>query len=125
MKSVTLEIKKKTRVCEQSLESSGNVAVKKLLCFVFTGSRGGIRRIQIILQLKQKSLNRHQLSKSLEIEYKSVQQHIKILKKYDLITESEERYGKKYFISSLLESNIMIFDEIAQKMEHYFIPNEN
>ena len=92
---------------------------------MFTGSRSGIRRIQIILQLKQKPLNRYQLSRVLKIEYKSVQQHIKILKKYDLISESEERYGKKYSISSLLESNIEIFNEIAQKMEHYFIPKNN
>ena len=121
MKSITLEINKKTRVCEQTLKSPGNMVIKKLLCFVFTGSRGGIRRIKIILQLKQKPLNRHQLSKALEIEYKSVQQHIKMLKKYDLISDSEEKYGKKYSISSLLESNMDIFDEITHKMKHHLV----
>ena len=119
-KDFSLRIKKKTRECEKKIESHGRVEIKQLMCFLFTGSKGGIRRIKIILKIKDSPLNVNRLSRELEIEYKSILQHVKILQKHGMLVDSGKTYGKKYSLSPLLETNIKIFDEIEQKMRHYF-----
>jgi predicted transcriptional regulator len=91
--------------------------VKKLLWFVFAGSRGGIKRIKIVLLLREKPINLHQISKEMRIDYKAAQHHIKVLEKNNIITRPSESYGVTYFLSSLLESNIIVFDEIVTKLK--------
>ena len=59
---------------------------KRLLWFVFTGSRGGLNRLKIISILKENPLNINQLAKELSLDYKAIQHHIKVLEKNNLIT---------------------------------------
>ena len=115
-----LKIKKNTRVCEKEIVAQGSPEIKRWMCFLFTNSRGGIRRMKIVLQLKHGSLNRHRLSRELGIEYKSLQHHMNVLKKYGILENSDNDYAKIFFLSSMVISNIAIFDEIVQKMTHYF-----
>ncbi len=91
--------------------------IKRLLWFVFAGTRGGITRIKIVSLIKDRPINTNQLSREIRIDYKAIQHHIKILEKNNLITDIGERYGKTYLLSSLLESNIEVFDEIINKLK--------
>ena len=59
---------------------------KRLLWFVFTGSRGGLNRLKIIFSIKEKPMNTNQLAKELGLDYKAIQHHIKILEKNNLIS---------------------------------------
>lgn len=90
---------------------------KRLLWFIFAGSRGGLNRLRIIFSLKEKPLNTNQLAKELELDYKAIQHHIRILEKNNLITKLGEKYGVTYFISTFLEVNMETFDEIARKLD--------
>ena len=90
---------------------------KRLLWFIFAGSRGGLNRLRIILTLKENPLNTNQLAKQLELDYKAIQHHIKILEKNNLITRMGEKYGVTYFISTYLEVNMETFEEIAAKLD--------
>ncbi len=90
---------------------------KRLLWFVFAGSRGGLNRLRIISTIKQKPLNTNQLAKELGLDYKAIQHHITVLKKNNLISKEGEKYGVTYFISTFLEVNMETFDEIANKLE--------
>jgi len=90
---------------------------KRLLWFIFAGSRGGLNRLRIIRSLREKPLNTNQLAKELGLDYKAIQHHIKILEKNNLITKIGEKYGVTYFISTFLEVNIETFDEIATKLD--------
>lgn len=90
---------------------------KRLLWFIFAGSRGGLNRLRIIRSLKEKPLNTNQLAKELGLDYKAIQHHIKILEKNNLITKIGEKYGVTYFISTFLEVNMETFDEIATKLD--------
>ena len=90
---------------------------KRLLWFIFTGSRGGLNRLRIIFSLKEKPLNINQLAKELSLDYKAIQHHIKILEKNNLITKIGEKYGVTYFISTFLEVNMETFEEIAKKLD--------
>ena len=90
---------------------------KRLLWFIFAGSKGGLNRLRIVDAIKQKPLNTNQLSKELGLDYKSIQHHIKILEKNNLITSIGEKYGIAFFISTFLEVNMEAFEEIARKLD--------
>ncbi len=90
---------------------------KRLLWFVFAGSRGGLNRLRIISSLKEKPLNTNQLAMELGLDYKAIQHHIKVLEKNNLITKIGEKYGVTFFISTFLEVNMELFEEIATKLD--------
>jgi DNA-binding transcriptional ArsR family regulator len=90
---------------------------KRLLWFIFAGSRGGLNRLRIISSLKKKPLNTNQLAKDLGLDYKAIQHHIKVLEKNNLITKIGEKYGVIFFISTFLEVNMKTFEEIATKLD--------
>ena len=90
---------------------------KRLLWFVFAGSRGGLNRLRIISTLKEKPLNTNQLAKELGLDYKAIQHHISVLEKNNLITKEGEKYGVTYFLSTFLEVNMESYDEIAKKLD--------
>ena len=90
---------------------------KRLLWFLFAGSRGGINRMRLISTLREKPLNANQLAKELGLDYKAIQHHINILEKNNLIEKAGEKYGITYFISTFLEVNMETFDEIVKKLE--------
>lgn len=90
---------------------------KRLLWFVFAGSRGGLNRLRIISALKEKPMNTNQLATELSLDYKAIQHHINVLEKNNLISKEGEKYGVMYFISTFLEVNMEAFDEIANKLD--------
>ena len=90
---------------------------KRLLWFVFAGSRGGLNRLKIISKLKENPLNTNQLAKELDLDYKAIQHHIKVLEKNNLITKAGEKYGVIFFISTFLEVNMETFEEIEGKLD--------
>ena len=49
---------------------------KRLLWFVFAGSRGGLNRLKIISKLKNNPFNINQLANELGLDYKAIQHHI-------------------------------------------------
>jgi DNA-binding transcriptional ArsR family regulator len=91
---------------------------KRLLWFLFAGSRGGDNRMKIIDLLKDRPYNINQLSESLGLDYKAIQHHILVLQKNNIITKMGEKYGVLYFISNYLEANIEAFNEIKSKIRH-------
>lgn len=90
---------------------------KRLLWFVFTGSRGGLNRLKIISKLKENPFNINQLAKELSLDYKAVQHHIRVLEKNNMISKVGEKYNVNYFISTFLEVNMGIFEEIEGKLD--------
>ena len=91
--------------------------VRRLLWFVFAGSRGGLNRLRIISALKDKPMNTNQLANDLGLDYKAIQHHINVLEKNNLISKEGEKYGVTFFVSTFLEVNMEIFNEIAEKLD--------
>lgn len=90
---------------------------KRLLWFVFAGSRGGVNRLKLVLAIKNKPLNANQLAKDLGLDYKAIIHHIGVLEKNNIITRIGEKYNVTYFISNFLEVNMDSFNEIVEKLE--------
>ena len=90
---------------------------KRVLWFLFAGSRGGENRIKIIDFLKKRPYNINQLADALGVDYKLVQHHIGVLERNNMVTKAGEKYAVLYFISNYLEANIEAFNEIQAAIE--------
>jgi DNA-binding transcriptional ArsR family regulator len=90
---------------------------KRLLWYLFAGSRGGENRMRIIDLLKEKPHNINQLAEALGVDYKAVQHHIGVLEKNNMVTKVGEKYGVLYFISNYLEANIEAFNDIRAAID--------
>ena len=90
---------------------------RRLLWFLFAGSRGGENRIKIIDLLKEQPYNMNQLAEAMGLDYKAIQHHIRVLEKNNMVTKQGEKYGVLYFISNYLEHNIEAFDEVKAAIE--------
>ncbi|MFL6406051.1 MAG: ArsR/SmtB family transcription factor [Nitrososphaeraceae archaeon] len=90
---------------------------KRLLWYVFAGSKGGDNRIKIIDLLKKRPYNINQLAEALGLDYKAIQHHIIVLEKNNLVGKIGEKYGILYFISNYLEANIESLNEIRSKLK--------
>lgn len=89
---------------------------KNLFWMVFANSRGGNNRIRIIRTLKRSPLNAHQLTKDLELNYRAIQHHIGVLEKNSLVSHVGEKYGTVYYLSTLIEVNMAIFDRLVMRL---------
>jgi DNA-binding transcriptional ArsR family regulator len=90
---------------------------KRLLWFLFAGSRGGENRIRIIDLLKDRPHNMNQLAEAMGVDYKAVQHHVGVLEKNNMVTGVGEKYGVLYFISNYLEANIEAYNEVRASIE--------
>lgn len=90
---------------------------KRLLWYLFAGSKGGNNRIKIIDLLMERPYNINQLAEALGLDYKAIRHHITVLEKNNLITRSGEKYGVLYFISNYLEDNVDAFNGIISKIK--------
>ncbi|MBU0953352.1 MAG: winged helix-turn-helix domain-containing protein [Nanoarchaeota archaeon] len=92
--------------------------LSRTLWYLLAGTRGGEIRAKLLMLLMKRPYNAHQIAKTLELDYKTVEHHIRVLKQNNIITtnEGEKKYGMLYFLTPLLENNIEILDEILVKL---------
>lgn len=88
--------------------------MKQIIYYLVAGTRGGFVRGKIINILKKKPMNAHRLSKTLNLDYKTIQHHLNILID-NKILEKKGKYGGVYFISGLMGENMVIFDGIWKR----------
>ena len=85
---------------------------KKVLYWLIANSLGGANRGRILDELFKKPQNANELSNILNVEYKTVRYHLKVLEENKIITSVGGGYGKTYFPSDELEQNKHIFYQI-------------
>lgn len=95
------------------------IFMKRVLWYLIAGSRGGTNRARIIKALHDRPYNVNQLSLELDLDYKTIQHHIKVLVDHNIIVNSseEKKYGAMIFLSNRMEENYPIFLEILSKMK--------
>jgi len=112
-----LEFKEQIKSQPESVNHTPDRQTRRLLLYLFTGTRGGYTRLRIVMLLLQKPYNTHQLSQKLEMDYKAVQHHMKVLVKNNLVSKIGEKYGALFHISNFLEYNIRALNEAIDKLE--------
>ena len=90
---------------------------RKLLLYLFTSTRGGFTRLRIIMLLLKQPYNTHQMAQELDLDYKAVQHHMKVLEKNNLVTKIGEKYGVIFHLSTFLEINIRSLDEAIEILD--------
>ena len=100
---------------------SGDEEFRRLLWFLLGGSRGGENRVRILNAIRARPNNLNQLSRLLEIDYRSVQHHMGVLLKNSLVIGSGEKYGVVYSIHPWLEHHIATFEQVCQKLGYQTI----
>ena len=90
---------------------------RKLLLYLFTSTRGGFSRLRIIIHLLDQPCNTHQLAKKLDLDYKAVQHHLKVLEKNNMVSKIGEKYGAIFHLSNFLEIHIEALDEAIEKLD--------
>ena len=72
----------------------------------------GPNRARIVKTLNERPCNAHQLAEKLDLDYKTVRHHLKILKNKNMIVAGKTKYGTLYFLSTKMKENYNILNEI-------------
>ena len=89
----------------------------KLFSSVFTGMSGRYTRLRIICSITEDPMNTREISKKLELDYKTIQHNIEVLEKNNLITREGEGYGDLFFPSELISSNLPTLYHVIRRVE--------
>jgi DNA-binding transcriptional ArsR family regulator len=87
------------------------------LLWIFTGSRGGKNRAKIVNLIWKKPLNAYKLSEELDLNYNTINHHLKLLKEHDIICCNEKvKYGTIYFITDNMKLYQDTFVEMLKNL---------
>ena len=117
MANQLLEFKEIIKSRQVSDQRKPDKQTRNLLLFLFTSTRGWLTRLRIIIHLLEQPCNTHQLAKKLDLDYKAVQHHMKVLEKNNMVSKIGEKYGAIFHLSNFLEINIGALDEAIDKLD--------
>jgi DNA-binding transcriptional ArsR family regulator len=95
----------------------GEKYLKRLLWYLFAGTRGGPSRAEIIRSLQNRPSNANQLAQILGVDYKTIQHHVRVLEENGLVVPSDKgTYGAVLFLTPKMEEALPILDEIWSRI---------
>lgn len=91
--------------------------MRRLLWYLIAGTRGGLNRARILVLLRDRPYNAHQVSKALALDYKTVEHHMKVLEEHGLVDmERRGEYGALYFTTPRMAELYGLLEEIMVKV---------
>lgn len=117
MNAQLVEFRQQIRTTAGDSDHKVDRQTRKLLMYMFTGTRGGFTRLRITMLLLDAPCNTHRLAQRLGLDYKAVQHHLRVMEKNNLVSRTGDRYGALYHISNLLEYNISALLEAIDRLE--------
>jgi len=91
--------------------------MKDVFSSVFTGMGGRYTRLRIICAITENPMNNFELSKKLELDYKTIKHSIKVLETNNLITRKGDGYGDTFFPSDKILSYLPTLYYVIRKVE--------
>lgn len=76
--------------------------------------KGGSTSIRIIDALLDRPLNAYQLSKLLELDYKTIIYHVTLFCESEFLTKDKENYGPLFYPSKKLLENLIEYEKIKK-----------
>ena len=80
--------------------------------WLMAGSKGASNRLRIIEVLEKKPMNLNELSKKVNLNYKTVQHHIDLLIENNLLVKMGNKYGQVYFLSEQMREKQGLFKKL-------------
>lgn len=90
--------------------------LKRRLWHLVVGTRGGIKRAEIIHLLSRRPYNAHELARLLGVDYKTARHHLKVLVENGILVTSADSYGTLYFWSAQLQADAEAWREIWESV---------
>jgi len=94
-----------------------NKHMNQVFSSVFTGMSGRYTRMRIICAITENPMNMLELSKKLEMDYKTIKHSIKVLETNNLITRDGDGYGDTFFPSDKISSHLPTLYSVIRKVE--------
>ena len=91
--------------------------MNELFSSVFTGMGGRYTRMRILCAITEVPMNTLELSKKLDVDYKTIKHNINVLEKNNLIVREGEGYGDMFFPSDVISSNLSTLYVVIRKVE--------
>ena len=92
--------------------------IEKALYWILAGTMGGANRVRILRELLKRPQNTNNLSKTLDLDFKTVQYHLKVLEKNGFVTfKGGGGFSRLYFPAQIVEDNQETFQEIVEQMK--------
>ena len=89
----------------------------ELFSSVFTGMGGRYTRLRILCEIVVVSMNALQISKKLNLDYKTILYNVQVLIKNNLIIKEGNGYGDLYSPAELVKSNLPTLYAVIRKVE--------
>jgi DNA-binding transcriptional ArsR family regulator len=86
--------------------------LESVLWYLLGGTRGGPLRARILRLLRERPLNRNQLAKRLDVDYKTVQHHLEVMNENKVVHSSGDEYGAVYLPSEQCRTNWETVEEV-------------
>lgn len=91
--------------------------MKNILWYLLVVSRGGATRASILCALVKKKRNAHQLATTLNLDYKTIQHHLRLLLKHKIVeVQKDKKYGAQYMIGSFIPNIDQELPELLVKL---------
>ena len=78
------------------------------------GRKGGKTTMRIIDQLLYRPHSITQLSKTLKLDYKTIQYHIELILNIELVEHNDKKYGTLYYPTKKLINNLKEYEQIKK-----------
>ena len=90
---------------------------KRVLWYLIASTKGGVNRAKILELINSRPANANQIAEGLSLDYKTVAHHLRVLSENGLIiTDNKESYGATYFLTPLMENNLISLREILDRI---------
>lgn len=94
-----------------------NKFANEIFSLVFTGMGGRYTRLRILCEIIDIPLNAREISKKLNVDYKTISYNLAILLKNNLIIKNGNPYGAVYYPSEIVTSNLPTLYLVIRKAE--------
>ena len=91
--------------------------MEAVLWQVLAGTRGGPNRARILKALDDRPRNANRLANDVGLAYQTVRHHLETLEENDVITSSDEEYGRIYLPSERVRRNWDTVETIIEQVE--------
>ena len=107
----------KIRINIKNVNNIWNISNKELL-YLIKSREGGKTTARIIDAVLEGPYNKNQLSKKLQLDYKTIEYHLKIMSKYNYITKEKFERNYYYLPSKKLLKNIKEYNLIKESIKN-------
>ncbi len=88
---------------------------RSLMWYLLCGTRGGPNRLRILEELSQSPANAHQLSSSLELDYRTIRHHLRLLEQNGAVARPVgDAYAAPYELSPYLAEHFQDLQEVLR-----------